>query len=52
VPDRGAAAKAGGQRLFLPFEGDTTLSVILSKALLLARDDKIKEKSIVRQIKS
>jgi hypothetical protein len=52
VPDRGAATKTSGQRLFLPFEGDTTLSVILSKALLLAKDEKIKEKSIVRQINS
>ena len=52
VPDRGAAAKAGAQRFFLPFEGDSTLSIILSKALLLASDDQIKEQSIVRQIKS
>lgn len=36
--------------VFLPFEGDRTLSVILSKAFLLFDDDKIKDPSIVRQI--
>jgi hypothetical protein len=40
---------AGG-RVRLPFEGDTTLSVILSKAFLLAEDDKIKDRSILSQI--
>ena len=34
----------------LPFEGDAMLSVILSKALLLAADDKITDKVMVRQI--
>lgn len=34
----------------LPFEGDQLLSVILSKALLLAADDKIKDPGITRQI--
>ena len=34
----------------LPFEGDATLSLILSKAFLLAEDDKIKDRSIVSQI--
>ena len=38
--------------VFLPFEGDATLSVILSKAFLLAEDSKIKDESIVRQIKN
>jgi hypothetical protein len=52
VPDRGAAVKSNGQRLFLPFEGDTTLAIILSKALLLAEDARIKDQSIVRQIRS
>lgn len=37
--------------LFLPFEGDTRLSVILSKALLLAADKKITDSVIVQQIK-
>ena len=36
--------------VFLPFEGDTRLAVILSKAFLLAADDKIKDPTIVRQI--
>ncbi len=46
VPDRPAA----GARVRLPFEGDATLSVILSKAFLLAADDEIKDSSIRRQI--
>jgi hypothetical protein len=35
---------------YLPFEGDTQLSVILSKALLLVDDDKIADITITRQI--
>jgi hypothetical protein len=31
----------------LPFEGDATLSLILSKAFMLTEDDKIKDKSIL-----
>jgi len=38
-------------RLFLPFEGDTTLSIVLSKAFLLAADDSIKDPTIVGQIR-
>jgi hypothetical protein len=34
----------------LPFEGDTTLSIILSEALLLADDGKIEDETIIRQI--
>ena len=37
--------------IYLPFEGDHMLSVILSKALLLANDLKITDPSIVAQIK-
>lgn len=37
-------------KVFLPFEGDRTLSVILSKAFLLADDAKIKDPTIVSQI--
>ena len=48
VPDRGAAAKTG--KLYLPFEGDGTLAVILSKAFLLANDAEIKDETIRRQI--
>lgn len=36
--------------IYLPFEGDQMLSLILSKALLLAADDQIKDRSIVQQI--
>ena len=52
VPARGAAATgtAGTGGLFLPFEGDATLSVILSKAFLLADDTKITDPTIVSQI--
>ena len=38
------------EKVFLPFEGDTLLSIILSKAFLLAADDKITDQTIVRQI--
>jgi hypothetical protein len=38
-------------RVFLPFEGDSTLSIVLSKAFLLAADDTIKDPIIVRQIR-
>jgi hypothetical protein len=36
--------------VFLPFEDDATLTVILSKALLLAEDDKITDESILAQL--
>ena len=36
--------------VLLPFEGDRTLSIVLSKAFLLADDTKIKDETIVRQI--
>lgn len=48
VPDRGVGAR---DHLFLPFEGDATLSIIISKAFLLAEDGKIKDPSITRQIR-
>lgn len=38
--------------VYLPFEGDTLLSLILSKALLLANDRKIKDPSILSQIQA
>ena len=44
-------ATAGGERVFLPFEGDGTLSVILSKAFLLADDARITDPSITNQLK-
>ncbi len=36
--------------IYLPFEGDRTLALVLSKALLLAGDGKIKDESILRQL--
>lgn len=50
VPGRGNSVEVA-ENLFLPFEGDRTLSVILSKAFLLADDTKIKDPGIVNQIK-
>lgn len=38
------------EKLFIPFEGDRGLSIVLSKALLLAADDKIEDALIVSQI--
>ena len=49
VPSRGK--EMGKDRVFLPFEGDQTLAVILSKAFLLAEDKKITDPTITRQIK-
>lgn len=51
VPDRGSASAKAGDKVFLPFEGDGTLSIILSKAFLLAEDQKIKDETILRQVK-
>lgn len=41
----------GKQDFFLPFEGDQMLSVIISKAFLLAQDAKITDPTILQQIK-
>ena len=49
VPARGE--KNLTENLFLPFEGDNGLSIILSKAFLLAEDDKITDGTITSQIK-
>jgi hypothetical protein len=49
VPGARSGGRAESPRL--PYDGDTTLSIILSKALLLAADTKIKDTSIVRQIR-
>lgn len=54
VPDSAGArrdALAGG-KVFLPFEGDRTLSIVLSKALMLANDTAITDPTIVSQIRS
>lgn len=48
VPDR--SKKNVSENLFLPFEGDNGLSVIISKAFLLANDDKITDSTITSQI--
>jgi hypothetical protein len=48
VPD--AKARAGTPQVYLPFEGDATLSIILSKAFLLADDKTIKDPVILRQL--
>jgi hypothetical protein len=48
VPNQGDAESSP---VLLPFEGDRTLSVILSKAFMLARDEKIKDSSIISQIR-
>jgi hypothetical protein len=51
VPGRGdAIGDKEGSVAFLPFEGDTTLSLILSKAFLLADDTRITDPTIRRQI--
>lgn len=47
VPKQGTADDG---KVVLPFEGDRTLSVILSKAFLLADDARIKDPTIVSQI--
>jgi hypothetical protein len=50
VPTSGSASRGLGNKPFLPFEGDRTLAIILSKALLLAEDTKIQDPTIVHQI--
>jgi len=45
------ASSARTKRVMLPFESDEVLSVILSKVLLLAADDKITDSTILRQLK-
>jgi Domain of unknown function (DUF4132) len=48
VPDR---SKPKDEGVYLPFEGDAGLSVIISKAFLLSADDKITDSTITRQIR-
>jgi hypothetical protein len=43
-------ARGGSEEVVLPFEGDGMLSAILSKAVLLARDDLIRDQSILTQL--
>lgn len=49
VADQSQRSEAVG-RVFLPFENDATLALILSKALLLANDRQITDPTINRQI--
>jgi hypothetical protein len=49
VPGRGKSA-APDQKLYVPFEGDSMLSAIVSKAFLLADDRKIKDPTILLQM--
>lgn len=51
VPAQNKNPAGEENRMFLPFEGDQTLAVILSKAFLLAEDEKIKDRSILSQIR-
>ncbi|HEU4565721.1 MAG TPA: DUF4132 domain-containing protein, partial [Gemmatimonadaceae bacterium] len=51
VPDRSGAGRARGN-VWLPFEGDGTMSVILSKAFLLADDTRITDETILRQLRA
>jgi len=46
----GVAKAVSQPTLYLPFEGDSVFSIILSKALMLADDDNIKDPTIIRQI--
>jgi hypothetical protein len=50
VPGQSVASKQS-DKIYLPFEGDKTLSIILSKAFLLAEDGKITDRTILSQIK-
>lgn len=45
------AAETGAGQVFLPFEGDRVLAIILSKALMLAKDTEITAPTITRQIR-
>lgn len=50
VPSSSFTADSGPGGVFLPFDGDRTLSIILSKAFMLAEDTRIKDASITAQI--
>ncbi|WP_238995339.1 DUF4132 domain-containing protein [Streptomyces cyaneogriseus] len=45
------SAQTAAQTGYLPFEGDRTLAVVLSKALMLAKDTEITDPTIVSQIR-
>jgi hypothetical protein len=48
VPGRGSSLKSN---IYLPFEGDRGLSIIISKAFLLAKDREIDDPTITSQIR-
>lgn len=50
VPGQNDDRQAKDETIFLPFVGDATLSLIISKALLLAKDKDIKDAEIMEQI--
>lgn len=54
VPGRSIDSSGGkaSHRIFLPFEGDGMLAIILSKAFLLVEDTKITDRTILRQLPS
>lgn len=49
VPGRGKARQL--DNLYLPFEGDRVLSIIISKAFMLADEDKITDSTILSQLR-
>jgi hypothetical protein len=49
VPSR-SGGDGATENLYLPFAGDGVLSIILSKAFLLAEDTKIRDTTITRQL--
>jgi hypothetical protein len=51
IVPRSIAEKPANGRVLLPFEGDNLLSVILSKAFMLANDITITDRSILEQIR-
>ncbi len=48
---RSSVATPNSSKVFLPFEGDNVMAVVISKAFLLAEDAKIKDETINRQIR-
>ncbi|OAN13315.1 hypothetical protein A3K86_16820 [Photobacterium jeanii] len=44
-------ARKDTNKVMLPFEGDSGFALLLSKAVMLAADDKIKDSTIISQIK-
>ncbi|MEM8604253.1 MAG: DUF4132 domain-containing protein, partial [Cyanobacteria bacterium P01_H01_bin.121] len=50
VPAQSGKSAAISGQVFLPFEGDNLISIILSKAFLLAADQKISDATILEQI--